>query len=254
MVGLLLRLVYGKASNFKHIVQALAKVSDEGYLIFSRDGLKAWLMSPDKVSMAIVDVPPHSFEEYMVEEPLGVTVKVDELSRVVRRASANDSLTIELDSESENLIITLTDKKTGISRSFSIPLVSMKAEEPRELRLEPTTEITMDPEDLKILLQDAKIIGDTITFESKEDTLKVKVSGEAKEYEWELKPGEPLLSLEIEEPTTASYSRSSLEIATQPTTIAESVKLEYSTNYPLQISFNLPGGEKMIIYVAPILE
>lgn len=250
----MLKLVYGRASNFKYIVQALAKVSDEGYLIFSEEGLKAWLMSPDKVSMAIVDIPPHSFEEYIVEEPLGVTVKVDELSRVIRRASANDSLTIELDSESESLIITLTDKKTGISRSFNLPLVSMRAEEPREIRLEPTTRLTMDSEDLKTLLQDAKIIGDTITFESREDTLKVKVSGEAKEYEWELKPGDPLLSLEIDEPSTASYSRSSLEIAIQPATIAESIKLEYSTNYPLQISFNLPGGEKMTVYVAPILE
>lgn len=250
----MLRLVYGRASNFKYIVQALAKVSDEGYFVISKDGLKAWLMSPDKVSMAIVDVPLHSFEEYVVEEPLGVTVKIDELSRVVRRASANDSLAIELDSESESLIITLTDKKTGISRTFGLPLVSMTAEEPRELRLEPTTTLTMDSEDLKTLLQDAKIIGDTITFESKKDTIKVKVSGEAKEYVWELKPGDPLLSLEVKEPSTASYSRSSLEVAIQPAAIAESVKLEYSTNYPLQISFDLPGGEKMIIYVAPILE
>ncbi len=249
------RVVYGGASKFKYVTQALSKINDEGYMEFLEDGLRMWLMSPDKTSMAVVFMPSHSLDEYTVEE-LGVrlTIRVDELHRIARRAGRNDVLIFEFDRETQSILVTLADKKIGVSRTFTLPVINMAGEEFRELRLQPTVRFTMESSDLKLLISDAKIVGDTITLEAEEDVVKVKVQGEDKEYTWELRVGDPLLELHVDERATSSYSRSSLEVAAKPATIADAVRVEFSTNYPLQLSFNLPGGEKMIMYIAPLLE
>lgn len=248
------RLVYSRASKFKYVTQALSKINDEGYLELLEDGVRLWLMSPDKTLMAVVAMPSHSLDEYNVVELARITIRVDELHRIARRAGRNDILTLEFDNETQSILVTLTDRKIGVSRTFTLPVVNLAGEELRELRLQPTAKFTMEARDFKIIVQDAKIIGDTITFEAEEDLVRVKVIGEDKEYTWELKPGDPLLELHVDEPATSSYSRSSLEIASKPAGAADTVRVEYSTNYPLQVSFNLPGGEKMVVYVAPVLE
>jgi len=248
------RVVYGRASKFKYVTQALSKVNDEGFIEILEDGLRLWLMSPDKTSMAVVFLPSHSLDEYSVEETARITLRMDELHRIVRRAGRNDILTLELDRDNLSIVATLTDRKMGVSRSFTLPVINLAGEEFRELRIQPTARFTMEAKDFKVIVQDAKVVGDTVTLEAEEDIVRVKVVGEDKEYVWELKPGDPLLELQVDEPATASYSRTALEIAAKPTGAAESVRVEYATNYPVQLSFNLPGGEKMIIYIAPVLE
>lgn len=249
------RVVYGKASSFKYITHALSKVNDEGYMELLEDELRLWLMSPDKTLMAVVTLASHTLDEYTVDEPgTRMTIRVDELHRIARRAGRNDILTLEFDPEAQSILATLTDRRIGVSRTFTLPPVSIGGEEFRELRLQPTARFTMESSDFKVLVRDVKVVGDTVTFEAGEDVVIVKVLEEDKEYVWELRPGDPLLELSVDEPSTSSYSRSSLEVAVDPASIADTVKLEFSTNYPLQLSFNLPGGEKMVVYIAPVLE
>lgn len=248
------RVVYGRASKFKYVTQALAKINDEGYMEVLEDGLRLWLMSPDKTSMAYVFMPSHSLDEYTVEEPVRVTFRVDEFHRIIRRAGRNDILTLEFDRETQSISTTLTDKKIGVSRTFALPIINLSGEEFRELRIQPTVKFTMESKNFKTIVQDAKVVGDTVTFEAEKELVIVKVVGEDKEYVWELRPGDPLLELQVDEPATASYSRSALDVASKPASAADTVRVEYATNYPIQISFNLPGGEKMVIYVAPVLE
>jgi proliferating cell nuclear antigen len=255
MVVAVFRVVYGRASKFKYITQALSKINDEGYMELLEDGLRMWLMSPDKTSMAVVFLPSHSLDEYTVETPgVRMTVRVDELHRIVRRAGRNDILTLELDPGTQSIQVTLTDRKIGVSRTFTLPLINMSGEEFRELKLQSTARFTIEASDLKLLVSDAKIVGDTVTLEAEEDVVKVRVQGEDKEYLWELRVGDPLLELHVDERAVASYSRSSLEIAAKPAAAADTVRVEFSTNYPLQLSFNLPGGEKMVVYIAPVVE
>ncbi|MEM1712405.1 MAG: DNA polymerase sliding clamp [Acidilobaceae archaeon] len=248
------RATYSRAAKFKYVTQALTKINDEGYLEVSNDGLRFWLMSPDKTSMAVVFMPAYSFEEFTVESEVKLTIRTDEFNKIVRRAAKNDNLTLEFNPVDQLIYITLTDRRTGISRQFTLTPVSLAGEEYRELKLEPKVKFTIDPKDFKLLVQDSKIIGDTITFKAETDHINVIVRSEDKEYIWTLKPGDPLLDLEVVELAESSYSRTALEVAAKPTSASTQVRVEYATNYPIQINFELPGEEKMIIYIAPVLE
>ena len=250
----MVRVVYGAPTKFKYIAQALAKINDEALMVFTPEELVVWLMSPDKVSLAILHMPPLSFEEYSVDAEARYRFRTDEFNKVVKRATRNDLIIIESDPEMGGIRVVLEDKKTGVTRTFSITSSEEMAEELKEPRFEPTTRFALEAKDFKTLTQDAKVVGDIIEFKSSEEEVVARVEGEEKDYEWHMQLNNPLLSLEVEEPSESSYSRAVLEAAAKPTGAAEEVKVEYASQYPMRIEYTFPNSERLYIYIAPSIE
>ncbi len=246
------RLVYDAATKFKYITQTLAKINDEATLAVTSDAMIFWLMSPDKTTLSILRAPSLSFSEFDVEEETRILVRTDELNKIVRRATRNDSIIFEKSASDNVVLVTLRDRKTGLTRVFSLPIIDLEPPEIREPKLEGTTRFSVDADVFKVIIQDVKVVGDTVTLESKEDgSLIVKAEGEEKEYVWEMRLNAPLLDIDVAEPSIASYSRSPLEAATKPTGAAETVRGEFATDYPLKLEYAFPNGERMTIYIAP---
>ena len=246
-----MRVTYSAASKFKYITQTLAKINDEGDLIFTLEGMIAYIMSPDKTSLAVLRAPIVSFDEYDVSEEMAFRIRTDEFNKIVKRATRNDDLIIEYRADEQSLQITLRDRKTGVPRIFLLPVIVLDQTEVREPRIEGKARFTMMTDDFKTMIQDAKIVGDRLELDAKEDEVVARVSEAEWEYEWVMKDGDPLLSLIVEEEATSAYTVSSLQVATKPTGAAESVKVEFDTNYPLKIEFSFPKAEKMYLYIAP---
>jgi proliferating cell nuclear antigen len=247
----LIRVTYGAASKFKYVTQALAKINDEGIIVFTEDMVGASVLSPDKVTMAILKMPSTSFDEFIVDEELGLTVRLDELNKVAKRATRNDDLILEYDAEQQILRVSLRDRKTGVLRQFDITSNPVEEYKLREPKAEFTARIQMEADDFKAIVQDAKVVGDLVLFEAKEDEFRVSVEGEEKLYEWIMKPDDPLISLDVDEESRSAYTRQSLEAAAKPTGASDIVKLSFPTDFPLQLEFTLPNGEKLFIYTAP---
>ncbi len=245
------RVVYSAASKFKYITQTLAKINDEGDLIFTLEGLIAYIMSPDKTSLAVLRAPVMSFDEYEVDEELTFTIRTDEFNKIVKRATRNDDLIIEYKADEQALQITLRDRKTGVPRVFLLPVIVQEAKEAREPRIEGHARFTMMTDDFKAMIQDAKIVGDVLELKADPEKVVAKASEAEKEYEWILRDGDPLISLDVDEEAVSSYTINALQVATKPTGAAESVRVEFDTNYPLKIEFTFPNAEKLILYVAP---
>jgi len=261
----LFRLVYTASTKLKYITQTLAKINDEGTFEFSLHGVRAWIMSPDKTSLAVLEMPSLSFDEFSVEEEMRVVLRTDELNKIVRRATRNDDIILKYNVEEQALEVELSDRKLGFSRSFLVPITSMGAEEFRSLKLEPTARFSILIDDFKTLIQDVKVVGDFAEFEASGDTVTVRSRAEEKEYEWVLRLaeekeyewvlrlGEALLSVEVDEESRSTYSRQVLEIATKPVGASESVKVSFSSDYPMKIEFAFPNGERLELYIAPSL-
>lgn len=247
------RVEHPAPTKFKYITQTLAKINDEGDLIFTLEGLKAYLMSPDKTSLAVLTAPTTAFDEYTVDEEIVFRVPTDELNKIVKRATRNDSLIFEYEPGSDMLKILLEDRKTGISRTFYLPAVVLESREIKEPRMEGKARFTLMADDFKNMIQDAKVVGDVLELKATMEEVRILSSSEEKEYEWIMKDGDPLLSLTVTEDSASTYTLNSLQALTKPTGAAESVTVEFESNYPLKATFTFPNGEKLVIYVAPAL-
>ncbi|GAB6147854.1 DNA polymerase sliding clamp [Stetteria hydrogenophila] len=249
-----MRFQYPAATKFKYITQALAKINDEALMIVNSDEVTIWLMSPDKVSLAIVKIPSISLESIETEGEVKYKFRTDELNKIAKRATRNDILIIESNHETGGLNVVLQDKKTGVTRTFDLTSMEEPSEEYREPKFEATTRFSMSASDFKAIARDAKVVGDIVVFKSQEGELHVSCSGEGKEYLWIMKPGAPLLDLEVDEPSESSYARQVLDAASKPAGAAEDVRVAYASQYPMKIEYTFPNGEKMYIYIAPSFE
>ncbi len=245
------RLVYGAPTKFKYITQTIAKINDEGLIEVSADAVRAWIMSPDKTSLAVLDMPSMSFEEFSVDEEARYYIRTDEFNKIVKRATRNDEIILQFNVEEQALEVELRDKKSGFSRKFLVPVTPGAQQEIRELKIETTARFSMLSEDFKALIQDVKIVGDILELEATPEAVTARAQGEDKEYEWIMRPGDAILDLEVDEEAKSSYTRQALEVATKPVGAAETVRISFATNYPMKIEFTFPNGEKMDLYIAP---
>ncbi|ADL18629.1 DNA polymerase sliding clamp B1 [Acidilobus saccharovorans 345-15] len=248
-----LRAVYPEGNRLKRIVSAMAKVSDEATFDFAQNEVVFWLFSPDKTVLAVAKLEPSAFEEYSLDSEVKLSVNVSEMNRVVRRATRNDAVAMQYETGAPGLTVELQDRKTSFSRSFLITASESTEESLREINMSPTARVVMSADDLETLVTDAKSVGDVVELHASDGKLEVTASAEGKSYRWLMSQGAPLQELSAEAETKASYSAKSLYSSLRPImSIAESVQLEFSTDYPLKVTINLSGPEQMIIYIAPV--
>ena len=250
---MVVRVAHPAPSKFKYITQTLAKINDEGDIFFSLEGFVAYLMSPDKTSLAVLRAPITAFDEYSVDEEVVLRLRTDELNKIVKRATRNDTLIFEFEAGTDTLKVILEDRKTGMTRTFYLPVIVLEAKEIKEPKMEGKAKFILEADDFKSMIQDAKIVGDVLELKATENEVIASATGEEKEYEWIMKDGDPLLSLSVVEESVSSYTINSMQALTKPTGAAESVTVEFESNYPLKATFTFPNTEKLVIYVAPAL-
>lgn len=249
------RALYPEGSRFKKIAQAMAKISDEGTFKFTNDESLFWIFSPDKTVLGVIRLPRNSFEELEVDpaEGVGLVVNLSELNRVSRRATRNDSISLSYETGSEGLAVELQDRKTSMSRSFTVTASETSELEFREVSMNPTARMVLTADDFSVLIADAKSVGDILELHATNDKVEASVSSEGREYMWVMTQGAPLQDLSVTEETRASYSAKSLYSSLRPIiSVAESLTLEFSTDYPLKITASVGGSEEIVIYVAPV--
>ena len=250
-----LRASYPQGTRFKKLAQAMAKISDEGVARFTPDEALFWIFSPDKTVLGVFRLPHAAFDELNVDpaEGLGLQVNLGELYKVSRRATRNDAVVLQYETGSPGLTLELQDRKTGLTRSFTVTASETSETEFREINMNPTARVVLSADDLGVLIADAKTVGDIVELRATGDKLIATARAEEKEYTWVMTAGSPLQEISVSEETRASYGVKSLYSSLRPiVSVAESVTLEFSTDYPLKITASIAGAESVVIYIAPV--
>ncbi len=247
------RALYSRSTSFKKLAQAIAKISDEATLKAMEQGVLIWAFSPDKTVLGLVRLDANAFDEYAVDGEVGLEVNSSELYRVTRRATRNDAVVLNYSSGFSGLSVELQDRKTSFSRSFSVSAMETSEAEIREINMSPTARIVLTADDLSTLISDVKTVGDIVELVASGDGLEVRSSAEGKDYVWAMRQGAPLQEISVESETKASYSVKALYSSLKPiVAVADTVTIEYATDYPLKISVSTGGPEQVVIYIAPV--
>ena len=108
---------------------------------------------------------------------------------------------------------------------------------------------------MKEALKDAEIVSDYVRLEGSEDKLSVKASSDRGNVEVDFTPESgSLIELEVKEPSSASYSLDYLSDMMKASAISDILTIEFATNKPLALTFDLPGGGRLTFFLAPRIE
>jgi len=224
-------------------------ISDATFQI-TNEGLKLVAMDPANISMVILTILPSAFTEYQVNEPSKITINLDGFRQALRRVRAGESITLTHSANKLNITITGTSTKR-----FSIPLLEDEEVERKIPELDFKVKIEMDSKEFRDFVDDASIVSEAVGLKAAENLLILTAGDTGRKVDIELAKGSSaLVSMNIKEPASSIYSVEYLKKMSKAASFADSVKVNFSSEYPLRLDFKALNQAQMSFILAPRIE
>jgi len=109
---------------------------------------------------------------------------------------------------------------------------------------------------LRDIVEDVQAVSDNVRLETTPERLTAAATTELSSAVIELDKGsEMLLELDVKEPSKATFSLNYLsEITKAGASTSEIVTVEFSTNMPIRLEFDIPQQGRLMYYLAPRIE
>ena len=170
----------------------------------------------------------------------------------MKRGTSKDKLELEVTEEGKRLKVRFRGRAL---RTFSLPILDLGAEELPVPRVPFTVTAKVLSDAVKDAIKDASIVSDYVRFESTEDKFSIKASSDRGSVEVEFtQESGSLIELDVKEPSRASYSLDYLSDMMKATALSDILTIEFATNKPVALTFDLPGGGRLTFYLAPRME
>jgi len=244
---------FADARVWKNLLTAISTLIEEADFEVAPDSIKLRSMDPSHVAMVDFELQSSAFESYSCTAPLKIRMNTNSMLKLLRRVGSDEHLEIVYDEATKKIEMTLKGK---LLRKFTMPTLEPAEEEVPTPKLTFNTRIKMLASGLRDMIEDSQAISDTVRLESTAEKFIVNASGELSSAVIELEKGsEALLDLEVKEPSKATFNLNYLtEIIKAGSTASEVVTVEYATNMPVRIQFEMPQQGRLQYYLAPRIE
>lgn len=237
---------------FRSLVKALASIVDEG--CFNMNEARICLLAMDSSHVAMVDfeLPEAFFDSYVCEGESRLFINIGEFLMFLDRVERDERVKINLNEERARLMIQCI--RPGHSRMFTMPLLEPLDEEVPQPKILFKSSARILTQSLRRAIRDADLVGEHVKIEVTDDMLKMSAVGDMGSAfsEWE-RGADELLELKAEEESSASFTLKYLTDITNAAIVSSEVAtLEFTTDMPLRMNFELPQG-KLIYYLAPCI-
>ncbi|MBS7649963.1 MAG: proliferating cell nuclear antigen (pcna) [Candidatus Bathyarchaeia archaeon] len=247
------RAVFQDAKTWRNLMTAISTLIEEADFNATGEGLKLRSMDPSHVAMVDFYWPREAFEEYVCDKPTVMRVSLTSMLKLLRRSKSEESLVISYDEESRKINLNLKGK---ISKNFIMPTLEPTEEEVPTPKISFNAKIRLMSETLKEIVEDSGAVSDNIRLEATQDRLLVKASSELSSLNMELtKDDGALIEIDVKENSTATFNLNYLgEMVKAGSATSEVASLEFSTNMPIRLEFEMPQQGRLTYYLAPRIE
>lgn len=253
---------FDDAQLLKRLVSALSKILSTANLEIKEDSMVVSGMDESRIAMASLKIPNSFFQEFESsgEEEEVIGINISKLKDVMKRARSEDGIIFSLGEDSNKLRIKFfrgTLEESQFERIFSIPLTEETGEEVEPEKLEYSVRMEFaPPKDLSAVISDAAVFAEDLKIITNLEEKEVKFiaeSGIGSQYEYvaQLKKEESIINYEIEDSAESMYSIEFLEDFNSADRVSEMVRMEYSNDNPLKLTYNIPGGATLTYLLAP---
>ncbi len=241
--------VISNARFFRNLLQTIRVITDEATFKLSPDGLELRMLDQSRVAMVDFKLEKEAFTELNCPQEVKLTVSLDDVLSLLKKAKTSDSLSFALEKDYVALKLMGRYRVTYRLR----PLEPSVEEELRRPKVEFNAKATLQVSSLKDALASVSAVGDAATLYASPNEFKISSESKLANVEISFKPGdEALLSLEAKETCKASYNvKYLLDMVKAASAVSDEVTLHFSTNMPIKLDFVLPQPGTLTYYLAP---
>jgi proliferating cell nuclear antigen len=250
---------------WKSISSAIMTIIDEALFDAGPQGITFRSMDPSHIALIDINWPSSAFEKYHCDSTIKFGVRIDEFSKIIKRANANDS--IEIGVVLDNSSLNIKTQGDGYLRNYKMRLIESTGNTSPLPQMTFDSKIVIGIETLDKILSDVGAISEKITIDSStgistnkktvifsgdSDRGEVRVTMDADDGNNKSKV-ELLEEITVKENSKSTYnidfiSKIIRAIGNQSSNL---VTMEYSSNKPLRLEFLLSGVVKLQFYLAP---
>ena len=242
------------SGEWRAVAAAIKTLVEEATFEVNQDGITFRAMDPSHVALIDLFWPTADFQKFSCEKPDRFTVRMEDFSKLIRRAEGRDSVEISR-AGSESLNVKLSN---GYKREFELHLIeSSQSNTPLPKLTYDSKFVTTEPAFDRVL-SDVSAISNYISIETGKDKVTFSGKGDTGRANVVLEKDETgkgdLVSLSSEKDSKSNYSIEYLmKITKSAGSASDTIDFEYSSKMPLRMDFKLGENSNGYIrfYLAP---
>ncbi len=241
------------ARLFRNLLGAISSLIEEADFNATPEGIKLRSMDPSHIAMVDFEWPKAAFDSYDCAGNTKLRLSVSNLLKLLKRTRSDESIEVVYDDANKKLNITLKNK---IVRKFITPTLEPSTEEVPTPKVPFNARVKITASSLRDIIDDAAAISDNVKLEVSPEKFIVRATGELSSALIEMDKGsDAILDIDVKEPTHATYNINYLgEIIRAGSGASEITSLEFSTNMPIKVEFEMPQQGRLLYYLAPRIE
>jgi proliferating cell nuclear antigen len=241
----------------KGIIETLASIIDETEFRVTPKEFTISAMDPSRICLLKLSIKKDDFDEYECSKESKVGLNLDDLDKILKRSTTNDTVTINFNEADQKIKIKMQREGASRTRTFSLALLDIDIEEiPMDnlLKIDYPSKWVIDTDFLVEALKDAEIYSEILNINANEGQgLIFSSSGLIGEMEYDLNE-EDLIESQIQGSSSGAYSLTFLKAILKIASITEKLEIALKTDHPLKMNFDLLEGGKLSYFLAPRVE
>jgi len=238
------------SDDLKAIISAISTLVEEATFVANAEGITFRGMDPSHVALIDISWPNSAFEKYECDNDIKFGVRVDEFSKLIKRAEKQDSIEIGI-SEDNMLLVTI-----GKNKKYKMRLIESSASDTPLPKIPYDAKIALTSSTFDKILGDVQVVSDYLTIKATTSKAEFSGKGDSGEVVIDLEKGmEQLTDISVKQESTGTYSLEYLNPVVKAVgNTAGSVTCEYSSAKPLRIEFKVANIGRIHFYLAPRVE
>ena len=238
------------SDDLKAIISAISTLVEEATFVASAEGITFKGMDPSHVALIDISWPNSAFEKFECDSDIKFGVRIDEFSKLIKRAEKKDSIEISISDDNQLLVI------IGKNKKYKIRLIESSATDTPLPKIPYDAKIELSSKVFDKILGDVQVVSDYLTMNTTEEKAEFSGKGDSGEVVIVLeKDTEDIRNLTVKTQSVGTYSLEYLTpIVNAVGTKADSITCEYSSAKPLRIEFKVANIGRIHFYLAPRVE
>ena len=244
---------------FKKVIDALKDLVQEANFDCSPTGVTLQSMDQAHVTLVMLLLRKDGFPEYRCDRSIPLGVNMGSLSKIIKAAGPDDSITLKAGDNSETLGLVFESPRGERISDYELKLMDLDIQQLGVPQTEYDVQVKMSSAELQRICRDLITLDDTVKISALKDSVRFKAKGDmgsgsvilsqsCGSIDKEMAPGTTIL---LRNPTEIDLSLKFLSAFTKATPLSDSVNIGFSEGIPCLVEYPIENMGYLRFYLAP---
>lgn len=238
------------SDDLKAVVGAISTLLEEATFTADPDAITFKGMDPSHVALIDVKWPNTGFAAYRCDSEVTFGVRVDEFSKLIRRASKGDDISLAIGADNQLQL------GIGENKKYKMRLIESSATDAPLPKISFDAKLEMSSSALEKTLGDVQAVSEYVTMSLNAGGVSFSGKGDAGEGSVELpQDDDGIVELSADADSEGTYSLEYLmPVVRAAGRTSGRIVCEFSSAKPLRVAFNISNMGYIHFYLAPRIE